>query len=83
MTRDWTQTGECPECWLVLWWQIDDDVVTYFCRGCGWQESLTVTVPAPAAALCPDCGHQHSTPAFGSICVGCDCQSVPAIVGPR
>lgn len=33
-------------------------------------------------AACPDCGHVHASPAFGSICVGCPCLSVPAIVGP-
>jgi hypothetical protein len=27
---------------------------------------------------CPDCGHVHTSPRFGSICIGCPCLSVPA-----
>jgi hypothetical protein len=39
--------------------------------------------PDDVPPLCPDCGHVHASPAFGSICVGCPCLSVPGFVGRR
>jgi hypothetical protein len=30
---------------------------------------------------CPDCGHRHTGPELGQICIGCPCLSVPAMLG--
>jgi hypothetical protein len=36
------------------------------------------------ATVCPDCGHVHAGVDLAQICVGCDCQSIPATLGrPR
>jgi len=43
------------------------------------QPHATIT----SGRACPDCGHRHTSPRFGSICVGCPCLSVPAFVNPR
>lgn len=45
VTAPWWDTGECPDCGRVIWWQTDDGLVTYFCRGCDWQRTAAADRP--------------------------------------